>query len=247
MQVRWCFLLFFFVFGLRQMMHVLVYVCLSPECLQRFIYIAIQIVYLGVVLQLIKHENSDFKDHGFWWPENLGKYVSVSVLLALVHVFITVFLPGNLVGFELLPPVPQVSLEFMEILLASLASESVFRGYIQRNLTRAYGFLPALSVSSLMFSLYGLQFPLLPGFDLTFLFTNILSFFIAGIFLGFFFQKTRTLICPVTFYGALLLLYRFTLIKAVTTEYVSLFFDVFAYVSLILLVYVLSRKKFLES
>jgi hypothetical protein len=157
-----------------------------------------------------------------------------------------VFLPGSSAGFELLPPVPQAPLESIEILLTSLACESVFRGYIQRNLTRAYGFLPALGISSFMFSLYGLPFPSLPSFGLTFLFTNIVSLFVLGSFLSIFFQKTMTLVCPMTFYGVLLFTNRLTPLKAIISEYTLLFFSVTAYIFLILLVYVLARKKFLE-
>jgi membrane protease YdiL (CAAX protease family) len=209
-------------------------------------FLVIQIVFLSVVLLLIKKENSDFQGHGFWLPENFGEHISVGVLLALAYFFITVFLPGSFAGFELLPPVPQASLEFIEILLTSLACESVFRGYIQRNLTRVYGFLPALGVSSFMFSLYGLPLPSLPSFGLTFLFTNIVSLFILGIFLGIVFQKTMTLVCPVTFYGVLLFTHRLTPLKATIGEYTLLFLGVIAYVFLTLLVYVLVRKKFLE-
>jgi membrane protease YdiL (CAAX protease family) len=228
------------------MMNVLVYICLPPEWLQHFTYLVIHAVYLGAVIQLIKHENSDFQKCGFWWPENFGKYISVSALLAIAHFFITIFLPGSFMGFELLPPVSQASLEFMEILLTSIVSESIFRGYIQGNLTRIYGFLPALGITSLMFSLYGLQLASLLSFDLTFLVADIVSLVIMSVFLGFFFQKTMTLVCPVTFHGILLLSDRFTLLKAITTTYLALFFDVIAYVFLILLVYVLTKKKFWE-
>lgn len=200
----------------------------------------------SVVIQLIKHENSDFKNYGFWWPENFGKHLSVSALLVIVHFFIIVFLPGSFMGFELLPPVSQASLQFVEILLTSIASESIFRGYIQGNLTRIYGFLPALGITSFMFSLYGLQLPSLLSFDLTFLLVDIISLFTMGVFLGFFFQKTMTLICPVTFHGTLLLSLRFTLLGPNTTMYLALFFDVTAYVFLIILVYVLTKKKFWE-
>lgn len=227
-------------------MNVLVYICLPPEWLQHFTYLVIHAVYLGAVIQLIKHENSDFQKCGFWWPENFGKYISVSALLAIAHFFITIFLPGSFMGFELLPPVSQASLEFMEILLTSIVSESIFRGYIQGNLTRIYGFLPALGITSLMFSLYGLQLASLLSFDLTFLVADIVSLVIMSVFLGFFFQKTMTLVCPVTFHGILLLSDRFTLLKAITTTYLALFFDVIAYVFLILLVYVLTKKKFWE-
>jgi len=228
------------------MMQVLVYVYLPPQWLQRTVYLVIQIIFLGAILFLIRKDNFNFREHGFWLPEKLGKYLSVSVLLALAHYYITVFLPGSFARFELLPPVPQASLEFMQILLTSIASESVFRGYIQRNLMREYRFLPALSVNSFMFSLYGLSLSPLPSFSLTSLFVNIVSLFILGIFLGIFFHKAGTLVCPMMFYGVLLFTHSFTPLKAIITEYTLLFFDVTAYAFLILLVYVLARNKFLE-
>jgi len=228
------------------MMNALIYICLPSEWLQHFTYLVIHAVYLGVVIQLIKHENSNFQKYGFWWPENFGKHLSVSALLVIAHFFITIFLPGSFMRFELLPPVSQASLQFVEILLTSIASEGIFRGYIQGNLTRIYGFLPALGITSLMFSLYGLKLPSLLSFNLTSLLVDIMSLLIMGVFLGFFFQKTMTLVCPMTFHGILLLSDRFTLLKPITTTYLTLFFDVIAYVFLILLVYVLTRKKFWE-
>lgn len=248
MRVICCVLLFFFVFGLRQIINVLIYVHLPPEWLQRFINLVFQIVSLTAVLLLMKWENSRLQEHGFWLPEeDFGRYLFVSMLFALAYMFITVFLQGIFLGFELYPPVPQPFLEIADILLTSIATESIFRGYIQRNLTRVYGFLPALSLSSVLFSIYGVSLPsLLFSFDLTFLLVTIVSLFVASIFLGFFFQKTMTLVCPVAFYGFHLFLYRFTTVKVITTEFMAVFFDVIAYIFLILLVYTLERKKFWE-
>lgn len=227
-------------------MHALFYFFAPAEWLQRFVYLVLQIVYLSIVYVLIKKENSDFKEHGFWWPENSGKYVSACVLFVLAHIFINLFLLGSFFGFELSAPVPQPFLELLDALLTSVASESVFRGYIQRKLVKVYGFLPVLGVSSLMFSLYGIQIPSVLSSGPTFLFTGIASLFITGVFLGLLFQKTMTLICPVTFYGLLLLLRSLTPLQAAITGYVALFYNVIAYAFLILLVYALAIGKFWE-
>ena len=244
-RVSWCFLLFLFVFGLWQVMHVITHVFLPSDSIRHFIYLAIQIVFVSISILLIKREGSSFQEHGFWWPKNLGMYVSVSILLVLVYAFITVFLPGSFMGFELLPSVPQVSLEILGALLTGLASESVFRGYIHSNLTRVYGFLPALCISSVMFSLHRLPLPSMFRLNPIFIFTETVSLFIAGIFLGLFFQRVRTLVCPVTFHVVLLLHY-LTPLKAATTGCVALFFEVIAYSFLIFLLYVLVEKKKLE-
>ena len=214
------------------MMHVLIHVYLPPDWLRHFIYLTVQVVFVLVSALFIKWEDSDFQEHGFWWPESPGKYVSVSMLLALAYIFITIFLPGSVMGFELLPPIPQISLEILGALLTGLASESVFRGYILRNLTRAYGFLPALCISSVMFSLHRLPVPSLPTLDPVYILTDTVSLFIAGIFLGFFFQKTGTLVCPVTFHVVLLLNYLMPF-KAATAGYVALYFRAIAYTFLI--------------
>lgn len=240
-RTSWCLLLFLFVTGLWQTMHIIIHVYLPPEWLQHLIHIAIQIVYVSTFVWLIKREGSSFQEYGLWWPKNSEKYVSGSILLALAYFYITVFLPGSFVGFELLPATSQISLEIISVLLIGLASESVFRSYIQGNLTRAYGFLPALFISSLMFSLH--KFPLTSLLaSPIYVFTHILSLFFAGLFLGFFFHKTRTLVCPVTFH-VVFLLNNLVPLQPTIAEHTTLFFEVAAYIIFIIFLQFFIKQK----
>lgn len=229
-QISRCFLLFILVFGLWQLTHVLIYIHLAPDWLQHITRLVTPIICVVVSILFIKWQGSDFQEYGFWWPEpeKPEKYLFVSTLLVLAHVFITVFLPGSFMGFELLPPTPRIPLEIMVALLTGLASEIVFRGYILKNLTIAYGFLPALCISSIMFTLQKLPFPSLSTLSSIEIFTSIISLLLAGIFLGLLFQRTKTLVCPVTFHVALLLSYMVPFKAAVTAEY-ALVFEVIAY------------------
>ncbi len=244
-RVSWCFLLFLLVFGLWQAMHVLIHFFMPPYGIRALIYLAIQVISLSVSVLLIKRKDRDFQEHGFWWPENPGIYIAVSMLLAMLYGFITIFPPGSFMGFELSPLNSQLPLEIVNALLAAVASESIFRGYIQRDLTRAYGFLPALCIGSVMFSLHAIPLTSIPELDSNYIFTEISSLFIKGVFLGLFFQVIRTLVCPVTFH-VVLLLQNLTPLKAAATGYVALFFQVIAYSFLTLLLYILLEKKYLE-
>jgi membrane protease YdiL (CAAX protease family) len=216
------------------MLDVLKRIYLSPEWLQDFTHILAYITFTSVSLILIKANKSNFREYGFLIPEDPGGYLSISLILALVYVLITIFLPGNVGGFEAFPafPATYVFAGAAESLLASVASESVFRGYIQTNLTKAYGFLQALLISSVMFALCSFSFLSYVGLDTAIVFSNSLFFLFQGIFLGVFFQRTGTLMCPITFYTAVSFMYYFTPLKPVATEPVNLLLKITAYIIL---------------
>lgn len=228
MQIGWVFFLFFLVFGLWQGAHILVHThSLSGE-LQRFIDLAIQIVWLCILLLLIKREGVSFREYGFRWPQDVRKYTTVSLLFAFIYVIVTLFLPGSLVDFEFFPRTlsSNIPLEFLTALFTALVSESVFRGYIYGKLKKGYGFFPALCVSSVMFATLGSSF------------NAVISLLILGVFLGFFLQRTGSLVGPMTVYAVILLLYRFTPLKAAVTGQMTLFFEGIACVFLILLLHI---------
>lgn len=229
-----CFLLFFFVVGTRQILDVLTRIHLRPEWFQGLTHSLVYMTFTSVSLILIKVSKSNFREYGFLLPEDLGGYISISLILALVYVLITIFLPGSVDGFEAFPafPATRVLGGTVESLFASLASESVFRGYIQTIFTKAHGFLKALLVSSVMFTLYNFSFLPYTSFDMVIIFSNALFFLFQGIFLGFFFQETGTLICPIMFYTTVSFVYCFTPLKAVTTESINLLLKITAYIIL---------------
>lgn len=249
--VKLSFLLFLFVFGVRQVIDVLTYVYLLSGWLQHFVYILAQMLFAVVSILLTKVKGGGFRDHGFLIPDDLSGCLSISLFLALVYVLTTIFLPGSLMGFEAFPPasISYFSLEVLNSLLASFAIESVFRGYIQTNLTKAYGFFPALCISSVMSAVHNFSFV---SFSYSYTKPDIvivfytLSFFTEGIFLGFFFQRTNTLVCPIVFGTVASPLYRFTPLKVpqkLMTEHMSSLFKVIAYIILVPLVQFLLAKR----
>lgn len=126
----------------------------------------------------------------------------------------------------------------MNALLSGLASESVFRGYIQVNLTEQYGFPRAVCVTSAMYSFHRLPLLLLPTLNPTSVINETASLFMASMFLGFLFRQVKTLVSPVTFH-VFWLLSSLIPFKAATEGYASLLFGVFAYISLVPLLHLL--------
>jgi len=235
------FLLFFFVFGIRQAIDALKYFQLVSEWLQSLVYTFAQILFICTLIILIKTENCNFQDHGFFIPDDLSGCLSISLILAFVYVIVTIFLSGNLLGFEAFPasPLSQVFAGVINSLLASIAVEGVFRGYIQKNLTTFFGLSKALLISSLMFASYSIPFLSYLGLDSATIIVNALFFVLEGFFLGFLFQRTATLISPITFYTAISFLQYFTPLNVVTTEYTIRFFQIMAYIILVQLLHLL--------
>jgi len=233
--VKLCLLLFLFVFGLWQIMYVLIDAHLLPEWLQPSMYLEVYILSIGAAALLIVNGGSGFQDYGFWWPEDSLKPLFVSMFLALIYILITLFLPGSIKLFKAMPPITysQAFVVIVNALFLSLASESVFRGYIQTNLTKAYGFPLAVCFSSVMFSLHNLPLLLLSKLDPTYIFTSMVSLFMTGIFLGFFFERTETLSYPVIFYTFALVLHYLTTLEVATNGYLALLFEIIAYSLLI--------------
>jgi len=216
----------------------------TPSKVKDVVNLIVNIVYVSVFTVLVKQEGLGFQEYGLYWPKNYEKHIFTAILFAFVHFLVTVFLAGTLIGFQVSPSIPSssVPLKIIVTLIIALAGESIFRGYIQRNLEGAYGFPLALSLSSLMFSLHRFPLPLIGSFHLVYEFGKVISLFLMATFLGFFFKRTMNLIGPVTFHAVVLLLHHLTPLAAVKTEY-TLLFDVIAYIFLIILLNVVVVKE----
>jgi len=152
--------------------------------------------------------------------------LTISFFLAVLYVIVVLFVPGGLSGFEALPGVPwswELLFSGGSILLASLAAETVFRGYAQTKLTDVFGFSVALVTVSAMFTLYMLPVTLYLASDLMQLLGQALPLFAASVFLCFFFKETKTLLCPIAFAATVALLTRFTPLEATSLEYTNPF------------------------
>jgi len=219
-----CFFLFLLVFALQQIISIFAYTQSLPEHLQPFIHLATQISFACIPIILMKVEGSGLREHGLLIPKAAGRHFSMSILLAVLYILITVFLLGSITGVEASPTIPisfNLFLTAVSILLASIATEIIFRGYIQTKLTNAYGFFPALLISSVMSTLYMFSLPLYAEVNSTPLF-YVLSLFAESIFLAIFFKKTKTLLCPITYSASASLLYAVTPLKPIAAEYTSM-------------------------
>lgn len=97
----------------------------------------------------------------------------------------------------------------------------------------------AIGTTSIMFALFN---SLIIPFDPSHFFFEVLSLFVLGIMLGTLFHKTRTLLCPVTFYFIILFLEQLIPVKAMTPEYTELFFGAVALAFTLLLLSLLTTR-----
>jgi membrane protease YdiL (CAAX protease family) len=236
-----CFFLFILAFGLQQIVTAFSYISPSYEWLQYIIFLMV----ICISILIIKAEGASFREYGFLMPEGVSRYFWASLFLAVFYVFVIIFLPGSVAGLEAFPPV-SISLNLflmtVSILLSSIAAETIFRGYIQTSLTNAYGFSKALIISSIMFTLYMLLMPFYVGVTSTTLFYNAISLFAESVFLCFLFKKTKTLLCPIIYSASVTLLYTFTPLKPISSEY-AIVFLVIPYIFFVPLVYFLRVER----
>jgi membrane protease YdiL (CAAX protease family) len=185
----------------------------------------LSLIYLIVTLAavfFIRRQGSRFSQHGFLIPRGFGRFLSMSIFFGFLFVFIILFIPGAISGFEALPGSP-VSLDTFltsgSILLASIASETVFRGYIQTEVEADHGFYVALILASSMFALYMLPVTTYFTGDLTGILRGLLPLLAESVFLCAFFKESKTLLCPIAFTATVEMLKLFTPLEALTGDY----------------------------
>jgi membrane protease YdiL (CAAX protease family) len=215
-----CFIIFAAAFGLRQAAD---YFNTSPygSAISSLASLGIALI----IVLLIGAERSGFGEHGFLTPNRSNRLLAISLFLAFLFALVAIFVPGGLSGFEALPGAPiSWNLLFTSgtTLLAVIAAETVFRGYIQTDLENAYGFSVALTAVSIMFTLYMLPISLYSTVDSGGLIRLSLPFLADSIFLCYFFKETKTLLCPIAFATTVTLLETFTPLVPTSSEYTSL-------------------------
>ena len=223
--------LFLLAFGLHQ-------AGISVLGINSFFGWFLSLMYVAVTLiaiLFIKRQHSQFSQHGFLLPDGVGRYLAVAVFFGFVYVFIVIFLPGAISGFDALPGALLSLDTFLtggSIVLASIASETVFRGYMQNELEPDHGFYVTLVVVSALFTLY--MFPIVQYWtsSLAEIASGLLPFLAEGVFLCFFFKETKTLLCPIAFVATVGLLMTFTPLEALSSDY-TLAFTFVTYIVLI--------------
>lgn len=236
-------LLFVIVFGLWQAYY-LVHASIReiPILYTYIFYVVIYLACLAAFALFIQLAKSAFREHGFKEPTNISQCLTLSLFSVIFFLLVTLA-PGFTWGFGS-PSFPYTfsyfTFSILNAILISLATESVFRGYIFRNLTKNHGFFTSLYVSSILFSLYQIPLTTLAGVSvdriITYTFTDILPPFAMGIFLGFFFYKTGwSLLGPIIFRVGVLLYLFFPPVMATPPWWMKLTFEVAAYASLIVI------------
>jgi membrane protease YdiL (CAAX protease family) len=239
-QTSWCILLFTLVFLTWQIADGLFQIHIFATRTQHLLCFTLQVSYICAALLFIKIGYLNFQERGFCWPHQRF-YINLAFVasLALIIRLLSLFLLGSIIGeFEAYPPVSlnDFLLGFLRILFTSLASQFIFLGCIQSTLTKRYGFSLALFVSSMMFTIY--RIPLLSHShsDYSFILNNILLPLMMGIFLGFLFHKTKTLVYPLTFYMVNIILISFTPLTIKDAELIPPLFEAGLYSFLMFIV-----------
>jgi membrane protease YdiL (CAAX protease family) len=213
-----CFILFALALGLHQTS---ILVSNSNSSLGWVSNLALLVTAL-IPFLFLRAEKLSFGQHGLVTPKGARRLLTMSLFLAVLYSLIILFVPGGASGFEALPAVPLSSdLLFSggSVLLASLAAETIFRGYAQTELTNAYEFFTALIVVSAMFTLYTLPVTLYFTSDPATILGQLLPVVAESVFLCFLFAETKTLLCPIAFSATATLLQTFTPLQLTTIEY----------------------------
>jgi len=225
------------------------------------LFLAIPIASIAAYAALIIARRTTFKRHGFRKPANIKTKTTILLGIACAIFYIIMLLApgitgvlstGNISeGFEvsrfMTTPINilyRTGLGMAYAIIISLAYETVFRGYIFRNLVRHHGFFKSLYASAIMFSLISATSKTSISSLLTmdtsslaeFLFMDILTAFAAGLFLGYYFYKTGwSLLGPVIFQmGVSFFLWPDPLISSTSLWWMALTFQVIGYAVLIL-------------
>ena len=239
-------LLFVIVFVLWQIYDLIILQVDLSVLFTQMLYLSIPGISLVAFALFIILKNSSFKGQGYKRPVaiSFSKCLLLSCLFVVMYVFITMAqgMFGNF-GTTTFPTEPyQLIFRLALAVVFGVASESVFRGYIFRNLVRNYGFFSSLYASSLLFSLHDISLTTIFAMNthdiIIHIFTMIIPALAAGIFLGFYFYKIGwSLLGPITFRIIWLFLLEPLPIMSVSSPWwIALTFELLAFVALIFIV-----------
>jgi membrane protease YdiL (CAAX protease family) len=190
---------------------IVVYISPSSQIIY-VLYLAVPAIGIAVFFLFAKLAKSTLRKQGYKKPTTVKTSTCLLLSVAFITIYVLIYLfPAYPSGFYYqgisMDPV-LILHRIASAILVSLSTESIFRGYIFRNLLRNYSFFKSLYASSILFGFYSLLAQVsiidLIGSSLNDIvidmFMYVLPFFAAGLFLGFFFYKTGwSLLGAVTF------------------------------------------------
>jgi len=170
------------------------------------VYLAIPTVGLAIFAIFTKATKSTFKRQGYKKPDGISTQQCLFLSILFIAIYLGIYLLSGFRGIYeytgLSDSLFLIAHRIAWAVILSLASESVFRGYIFRNLVKNYGFFTSLYVSSIFFGIYRISIiDLLAETNIIiYVFTRILPQVVTGLFLGFFFYKIGwSLLGPIIF------------------------------------------------
>jgi membrane protease YdiL (CAAX protease family) len=238
-------MLFIIVLALEQVYDVIILYINIPTWFYQVLLLSIPCMSLIAFGLFTKLTKSSFKRQGYKKPAGINTPKCILLSIIFVIIYFSVILAQSVFGYlgSLNLPTSPYLLIF-RVAFATIYgffSESVFRGYIFRNLARHYGFFTSLYASSILFSLHKIsirEIPSITADPIIYILTRIIPLLIMGLFLGFFFYKTRwSLLGPLIFHVSFLLYFEPNAIMSVTSPWwIALTFEMLAFAVLILLV-----------
>ena len=159
---------------------------------QQYLLPAVYSCILGLVLLHVYQKKLSLKQLFGFSKEKLLKYSLIGVAIGI---------PLGTVEYLILLPAPafptfEVKYLFRDmvymLLFVGLGEELLFRGLIQQDLARAFGWEWGLLGASLMFAVMHLTWRSIPELGFVFL---------AGLVLGFLYWKTKSLVAPIVAHG----------------------------------------------
>lgn len=238
-------ILFFIVLALGQIYDVIILYATIPTWFYQVLYLSIPCIGLVAFVLFTKLIKSSFKGQGYKKPVGISTSKCILLGISFLLIYFLIYLAQGFFGDlgSLQFPTSPYSLIFRVAIatLYGLFSESVFRGYIFRNLARDYGLFTPLYASSILFSLHTISITDISSITadpLFYVFTSVIPLLAAGLFLGFFFYKIRwSLLGSLTFRAGFLFFFQpMPLIGASSPWWIALTFEMLAFAVLILLV-----------
>jgi len=212
----------------------------------QILFLSIPGISIAAFVIFTKFTKSSLKKQGYKKPTAIKTSKCILLSLSFIATYLLIILSQSLfgdLGSLRIPTSPySLLLRAAIAIVFSLASESIYRGYILRNLATNHGFFTSLYASSLLFSLHQISIEdiinITPDGIIIYIFTNIAPALVAGLFLGFFFYKIGwSLLGPVIFrMGFLLFFEPQPIMGASSPWWIALTFEVMAFSVLILIV-----------
>jgi len=216
-----------------------------PILFYHVLFLTIPVIGLIIFAIFIKLTQSSFRRQGYKKPAGLNTSMCILLSLGFLGLYLSIVLVqsffGNIGSFMFPTSLPSIIYRIASAVLYAFYTESIFRGYIFRNLTGSYGLFIPLYISSILFSVHQISINDISTITtdgiFMYIFNRIIPLLAMGLFLGFFFYKIRwSLIGPLTFrIGFLFLMEPIPLISANSPWWIALTFEMLAFAVLILL------------